>query len=82
MKEVLWLRCYKCNYQFLATVNVDDKIFEIGCPKCWTKTVELDMGHKINLEQTKIWHFRYDTNNDRYKANKSSREIKGQIRLQ
>jgi len=59
MKETLWLRCTKCNYQYVATIDVQDKIYEMGCPKCNKKSVELDFGHHV--KQDKIWHFRYDT---------------------
>ena len=69
MTEKLWLRCTKCNYVYVATIDSEDKIYEMGCPKCNKRSVELDLGHKII--QDKVWHFRYDTNervsNDRTK---------------
>lgn len=64
MKETLWLRCTRCNYQYVATIDVNDKIYEMGCPKCFKKYVELDMGHKLNTEQDKLWNFRYDIKNE------------------
>ena len=59
MTEKLWLRCTNCNYVFVATIDSNDKIYEMGCPKCNKKYVELDLGHKI--AQDKVWNFRYDT---------------------
>ncbi len=50
MKENLNLRCYTCSYEFIKLLETIDKIYEVICPKCFKKTVEIDMGKNKHTE--------------------------------
>jgi len=38
------LRCYKCDFEWRAIVNINDKLYEWYCPNCKKCTVELNLG--------------------------------------
>jgi hypothetical protein len=46
MLELLNLRCYKCNCEFIKEVETQEFINSFNCPKCKQKGVELDLGKK------------------------------------
>ena len=41
------LRCYKCNFEFIKDISVEDKIYEFICPSCNKDSIELNIGRKV-----------------------------------
>jgi Zn finger protein HypA/HybF involved in hydrogenase expression len=43
-KEVLKLRCWVCNLEFIGSLGIRENISDIKCPKCKDNTVEINIG--------------------------------------
>jgi len=40
------LRCYKCSYEFKRDMTAKDNFTDVECPRCKTKTVEINLGKR------------------------------------
>jgi Zn finger protein HypA/HybF involved in hydrogenase expression len=52
MKEIVNLRCCKCNHKFSRTLDVRDNVSDIKC-QCGSNHVEIDLGNQPRVEKVK-----------------------------
>jgi len=53
MKELVNLRCCKCNHKFSRTLDTRDNVSDIKCPLCGSNHVEIDLGNQPRVEKEK-----------------------------
>jgi len=59
MKEIVNLRCCKCNHKFSRTLDTRDNVSDIKCV-CGSNHVEIDLGNQPSLPKTNMEDFEYD----------------------